>query len=490
MNDFMRQTVILQAKCELARRSFWEYNKLRYPNFYTDDKKYLLDISNTLQSFVENRLINATTGLPYDKLLLNAPPRHGKTLTLTNLVEWVLGKNNIERFICGSYNENLSMRFGKKIRDSIQEQKFQNNSEQIQSGANITKTLVYSDIFKDTTIKKGDASSLVWSLWGQYFNFLSTSPGGTVTGVGCSIGILDDLVKNKEEAYSELHLDKTWDWYTDTFLSRLEEGSKQIILMTRWAKGDVCGRILDSDEAADWYHLTFKAYEEKRRPQMLCSDILSKKSFEDKKLYMTPEIVEANYNQEPIDIKGILYKNLKTYDKPPMDNDGNLLFDQIRNYTDTADEGSDYLCSICYGVYNNHAYILDVLYTKEGMEVTEVETAKMLDENDVKRAVVESNNGGRGFARSVSRILKKTIKNNACYVKWFHQSNNKRARILSNATIVMNKILFPKGWEHLLPKFYRDVTTYQKEGKNKNDDAQDCLTGIAEDISRKSMNFG
>lgn len=487
---YAQEAILIAAHCEIARRSFWEYCKLRHPKVYKDNRAYLKEICNTLQMFYENKLIHKKKRTHYDKLILNAPPRHAKTLTLTCFVEWILGKENTERFICGCYNENLSIRFGRKVRDSIQEQKYiTNGTEQRQETLDIYKTIVYPDIFPDTVIKKGDGSSLVWSLHGQYFNFLSTSPTGTVTGIGCSIGILDDLVKNKEEAYSELHLDKTWDWYTNTFLSRLEEGSKQIILATRWAKGDVCGRILESEEADDWYHLSYKAFDKNRKPQMLCNEILSKKSFEDKKLYMSAEIVEANYNQTPIDIEGILYKNLKTYKALPVDASGNILFDQIRNYTDTADEGSDYLCSICYGVHGGYAYILDVLYTKEGMEVTEPETAAMLDDNDVKRALIESNNGGKGFARNVKKELSK-LENNSTIIKWFHQSKNKRARILSNSSIVMNKILFPEGWEHKLPQFYRDVTNYLKEGKNKNDDAPDALTGIAEDISRKAMDFG
>ena len=65
-----------------------------------------------------------------------------------------------------------------------------------------------------------------------------------------------------------------------------------------------------------------------------------------------------------------------------VDDKGNTVFETIKNYTDTADEGSDYLCSICYGVYNKEAYVLDVYFTKQGMEITEPQTAKMLFENN------------------------------------------------------------------------------------------------------------
>ncbi len=81
---------------------------------------------------------------------------------------------------------------------------------------------------------------------------------------------------------------------------------------------------------------------------------------------MGADIASANYQQEPIDLKGRLYTSFKTY------SGGLPQFKEIRNYTDTADTGGDYLCSINYGVtFANEAYVLDVLYTKEPMEVTE-----------------------------------------------------------------------------------------------------------------------
>ena len=166
---------------------------------------------------------------------------------------------------------------------------------------------------------------------------------------------------------------------------------------------------------------------------------------------MGEDIASANYQQEPIDIKGRLYSNFKTYTEIPMEN-GKPLFTVIRNYTDTADQGDDYLCSICYGVYNKEAYVLDVLYTKEPMEITEPATAKMLYENDVNIADIESNNGGRGFARQVERILREKYNSNKTKIKWFHQSQNKKARILSNATWVMEHVYFPVNWKDRWPE--------------------------------------
>ena len=136
-----------------------------------------------------------------------------------------------------------------------------------------------------------------------------------------------------------------------------------------------------------------------------------------------------------------------------------------------------------YGVYNGEAYVLDLLYTKDAMEETEPATAAMLYKNDVNVADFESNNGGRGFARQVRRILQDTYKSNKTVINTFAQTKNKAARILSNSTWVMEHIYFPVNWKNRWPEYYRAMTRYQREGKNANDDAQDATTGIAEKIN-------
>lgn len=370
----------------------------------------------------------------------------------------------------GSYNETLSSTFAKQVRDMIA-------TEQTQG---IT---VYRDVFPDTKIKYGEASMNKWALEGsQVANYLATSPTGTATGFGADLIVIDDLIKNSEEAYNSNVLEKHIDWFTNTMLSRTEKGFKLIIIMTRWASNDLAGFILSNYD--DVVHINYKAINDDGTP--LDEGTLSLEDFEFKTKNMAKEIVYANYQQEPIDIKGRLYSSIKTYNQLPMDSNNNLLFTAYKNYTDTADTGEDYLCSICYGVYNKEAYILDVLYTKEPMEITEPATAKILIENNIKEADIESNNGGRGFARAVDKHLLEKYNSNRCKVRWFHQTQNKRARILSNATWVMEHIYFPVNWADRWPEFYKAITTYQKEGKNKHDDAPDVLTGIAEKCNKIS----
>ena len=166
------------------------------------------------------------------------------------------------------------------------------------------------------------------------------------------------------------------------------------------------------------------------------------------------------------------------------DENGNPVYSKVKNYTDTADTGDDYLCSIDYVEYNQEAYIINVIFTKDGMEITEPAVAKMLFDDKVNEADIESNNGGRGFARNVETLLLQKFNSNRCIINTFYQSKNKQSRILSNSTWVMNHIYFPVNWADRFPDYYDSMIRYQKEGKNAHDDAQDATTGIAEKIGQ------
>ena len=455
----------LGAKCELARREFFWYCNLKAPDFYKPSRKYLIELCNDFQNFYEGN---------EEVMIINMPPRHGKSRTASLFVEWILGKNQNEKIMTGSYNETLSTTFSKNVRNDIQEEK-----------ADIYKP-VFSDVFPKVKIKRGDGSMNLWSLENGYNNYLATSPTGTATGFGASLMIIDDLIKNAEEAYNDNIKEKHWDWFTNTMLSRLEEGGKIIIIMTRWASNDLAGKALEfyKEEGKMIKHINMKALQDNNT--MLCDEILSYKSYKSKIKAMGEDIASANYQQIPIDLKGRLYGEFKTYTELPIDDKGNSLINKIMAYCDTADTGDDYLCCIIFGVYDKEAYVLDVIYTKASMEITEPMTAKALYDNNVNLAYIESNNGGRGFARNVGNILRNQYNSNRCIINWFHQSQNKQARILSNSTWVTQHIYFPYNWKNRFPEYYKDMFKYQKEGKNRHDDAPDATTGVAEIIIEKT----
>ena len=453
---FDKELIKLEAKKELARRYFWYYCKLLgKKGFFSNRKEYLKDLCTQLQDFVDS-----------DKkiLVVNMPPRFGKSYTAKLFVQWLLGRNNHLKIMTGSYNELLSSSFAKEVRDIIATKQTQG-------------IIVYRDIFPDTKIKYGEASMNKWALEGsQVANYLATSPTGTATGFGADLIIIDDLIKNSEEDFNANVIEKHIEWFINTMLSRTEKGFKLIIIMTRWASNDLAGFILSNYD--DVVHINYKAINEDGTP--LDEGILSLEDFNFKTKNMAKEIVYANYQQEPIDIQGRLYSEFKTYVDLPKEK-----VVKIASYCDTADTGEDFLCNIIYADCKDSAYILDVIYTKEAMEITEPMVAENYKKFNVNIADIESNNGGRAFARNVERITRDKG-NYKTVVKWFHQSGNKIARILSNSAWVNANIYMPVDWKNKWSEFAKDIISYQKEGKNKHDDGPDALTGVAEKMVNRN----
>ena len=442
-----------KAKILLARQSLWHYCQLRTPAFYLNDRHYLKMMADRIQNFLEDRSQHF--------LIISTPPRHGKTLTAQHASEWVLGRNPRACIITGSYNEILSQQFSKSVRNSIQEVK-----------ADETRT-VYSDIFPGIKIKRGDASAKLWGIEGSpTTNYLATSPGGTATGIGANVLILDDTIKNPEDAYNTRTLDGIWQWFTSNLMQRTEGADyKIIIIATRWAKGDLSGRVLDHYPQAQ--EIKLKAVQEPGI--MLDSRILSWEDYQLKTQEMNPDIAEANYNQEPIDRKGVLYPELMEWAELPAD-----LPATVYARCDTADTGTDNLVTIYYrksqagDLYVTHLYSSD-----EPMETTEPATVQDIKETGCAEIKIESNNGGRGFARNIERLLAQT--GTPCSVVSVPQSKNKEARIMASETFVKRHVFMPPNWRQKYPEAYRNITTYMRGGRNQKDDEVDVLASLYED---------
>lgn len=442
-----------RKKINLARESLWEFCKLLAPDFYKDDREYLKIYCDTLQALYFGELLRED-GRPYKNLIVEMPPRHGKSRTLTLFNAWALGINENNRIVTASFNDDLAQSFSRNTRDIICEKQV------------LPTEIVYANIF-DARIKKGNSSYQEWALEGQFFSYKGAGVGGSITGKGGNILEMDDLVKDSATAYNENELEKIWAWYTGTFLSRAEKGIK-VLSMTPWSKKDP-GARLQEKQGDKWYLLRFPACVDGK---MLCSDILSFEEYTELKAIGDQNIISANYDLERVDVKGALYQELQTYKELPKDIEEHI------GCTDTADEGNDFLCSIQAKKKDGKLYVVDVVYTQEPQEKTELMQVESIVKSETKKIEIESNNGGRAFARNVQRILDE--KKYYCMVDWYHQSENKISRILTNAPLVQQYVLFPEDWAYRWPEFYAAVMGFQKEGKNKHDDAEDCLTALVE----------
>lgn len=470
VKDAIAPKSIRALRNETRRCGFREYCNAINPEFFRPDRAYQDILCETMQRAYEKKLINPETGKPYDILIINLPPGFGKSYTNMMFTTWAYGRNIKNKLISLSYNQTLSTEFAKGVKALIQDKETKDDKGYY----------CVNSFFPELKIKNGDSAKEKWSLEGRgvYRSYLATSFGGSITGMRGNIIIIDDPIKNHVEAVSDRIKDAHWAFFRGTLPSRVLPGGLQIVIQTRWATDDLAGRIInDAEYGKRCYVLEMKALsEDSENGVSLCESLYPTEDLQAKRRAMIPELWAANFMQTPLDIKGMLYGEFNTYATVDYDR-----FERIIAYIDTADEGTDFLCAVMGGVIGRFGYVTDVYYTDASMEDTEPETARKLADNGIRECIIESNNGGRGFARNVIRELAK-IGDNAkgCCVTWFHQSKNKRTRIIVNATNVMEQIIMPEGWERRWPLFAKAVKGYQRKGKNAHDDVADGLTGFAE----------
>lgn len=168
----------------------------------------------------------------YKVLIVSVPPRHGKSQQCSiDFPAWFLGRNPKKEIIIASYSAELAQEFGGKTRDKV-------NSES------------FKLIFPEVELKVDEKARGRWRT-NDGGGYVSAGVGGPMTGRGADILLIDDPVKNREEANSEVYRQKTWEWFTSTAFTRLEPKGVAIIIMTRWHMDDLAGRIQASGELMD-----------------------------------------------------------------------------------------------------------------------------------------------------------------------------------------------------------------------------------------------
>ena len=465
MNREDKRLLRFNLKVELCRKDFWFFCHCLFPKMYTDSNTYLKEWCQELQDFYLN-------GITQDTLVLNAPPRHCKSLTLQLFVAWLLGINFMNgrtnmRIVVACYSQDISIKFSLNVKSFIKARTSINKSY-----------IAYRDVFPMCSIKNGFDTKEEWRLEGSdESSFLATSPNGAATGFGCDVLIIDDMYKSITELYSRAYQESLETFVFNTLKTRFENEKKTIVGMTRWGKEDICGKIIDSTNPETIKILKYKALQDDGT--MLNEKILSLEEYKNISNTMTPDAFLANYQQEFVSREGALYQNLKTYKPgslPEKDEEGKYYQWPIYCVADLADKGEDYLCAIFYTIYDNHFYILDVYYTNKRMADTEEEFAKIILQNNCCYLLAESNNGGETYIRNVAKIYEKLGGKN-CQFNTFFQKTNKESRILSQVSWIEKFVLLPERWDIYWPKFYVDLSDFNKEfRKNKHDDCADAIT--------------
>lgn len=175
------------------------------------------------------------------RLMLFVPPRHGKSeLGSIMFPAWYLGKHPEKEIITSSYSAELAQDFGYKTR-------------------NLVDTQEYKELF-NTKLRDDSKSKSKW-LTEEGGGYTAVGVGGAITGRGADLLIIDDPIKNREEAESLTIREKVWSWYTSTAYTRLEKDAAVILILTRWHQDDLAGRLLKArEEGGDkWEVVKFPA---------------------------------------------------------------------------------------------------------------------------------------------------------------------------------------------------------------------------------------
>jgi len=175
------------------------------------------------------------------RLMIFMPPRHGKTQNVSRFFPaWLLGQNPDLRLILASYGATLAQRNSRFVRNLIDNPEYQAD-------------------FPGVKLASDSAAADIWDIAGRDGGTIAVGVGGGITGHGGNLIVIDDPIKSRAEAESETYRERTYDWYINDLLTRLEEPGGAIILMlTRWHTDDLAGRLL-TDEAHLWDILNLPA---------------------------------------------------------------------------------------------------------------------------------------------------------------------------------------------------------------------------------------
>ena len=415
------------------------------------------------------------------KLMITMPPQHGKSEGATRrLPAFVLGQDPDKRIAIVSYNAIKARKFNRELQRIMDDDRYYELFPQTLFAGQAS----YQEQGRRSRnyARNSDECEIV----GYQGSFKTIGVGGSLTGEPVDMLIMDDLYKDASSAWSPVIRQNVADWYDTVASARLHNDSQQLLVFTRWHMEDLAGRLLEQEGVYDpienpqgWLLVSFPAIQNRppseQDPRAEGEPLWPEKHSLEKLLEIkgrSPTVFESLYQQNPQPSQGLMYEEFTCYTDLPSRS-------YSVAYIDAADSGADYLCALFYKEAEDGNYITDVLYTKDPMEVTETTLTYMLQQHQVERCHIESNNGGNLFVSNLQQRSWDTG-NRLTRFNPFHQNQNKTARIFAASASVQKLIKMPLDWKKRFPKFARDLTGYLRVGTNAHDDAPDALTGSIE----------
>lgn len=276
-------------------------------------------------------------------MILTMPPRHGKSMSVTETFPaWFLGRNPDKRVIEVSYSDSLARNFGDKCRRKIEEFGLE----------------IFGVELDRRRIDKSD-----WGIEGHVGGMVAAGIGGSITGKGADLLIIDDPIKNRLEANSKTYRERVWSEWQSTLATRLHPGGRVVVVLTRWHEDDLAGRLIAA-EPGRWKILNLPAIADEEDPlgrepgKALWPARYDEKALARVKVTVGSRDWEALYQGRPSPAEGEVWKRdwWQYYRQAPAH------FDEVIQSWDCAFKDtnkSDYVVGQVWGRKGANKYLLD-----------------------------------------------------------------------------------------------------------------------------------
>ena len=295
--------------------------------------------------FLNRKLVDVAAGR-IKRLMVSMPPRHGKSELISRYFPaWFIGAFPDKRIILVSYEADFAATWGRKARDLLEE---------------------HGPTLFGIRVSGNSSAANRWDIEGHEGGMVTAGVNGPITGKGADIGIIDDPVKNDQEALSVTYRERAYEWYKSTFRTRIQRDGAIILIMTRWHENDLAGKLLaaQEEEGEKWEVVSLPAMAEDDDPlgrefgQPLCPDLFTKDALESIKKAVGSYWWAALYQQRPSPAEGGIFKrNWWQYYRRMPDKFDEIIQSWDMTFKDT--KTADYVVGQVWGRKGADKYLLD-----------------------------------------------------------------------------------------------------------------------------------
>lgn len=438
----------------LAFHLFWEFCLYYDYDFFTR-RGFLREVADAFQWIYDEYM----AGRPR-RAGVSMPPRAGKSYITSLFCAWWLGKLPELSVMRNTCTARLYMKFSYDVRKIVKSAKFQ-------------------AVFPHARLAADKQNVEGWNLeTAKQVSYFGAGVGGTIIGFGANLALSDDLYSGMEDALSETYNEKVHMWKDSDHDSRKERNCPEIYIGTRWTQRDIMGKAMENGKLDKYVRIPALIVDAEGNLKSFCEDVKTTAEYLEIKEDTEESIWEAEYQQSPIEAKGLLFpkSGLKFYDPATVDlTQGEYRF----LYVDPADEGGDDLSAPYCVLIDDRIYLPSVLYNKDGTDTNEPVIVDHICQERMNAVNIEGNSAWVLLGKSIRAKVQDRYED--CEIRIIKNTVNKDTRILAQSAFIRNHFYFPVDYDRCpqYKAFMKNLTGYLKEGGNKHDDAPDSMAGCA-----------